>query len=108
MKLMPPTAVSASSRKAYEKAGGTTRRDLFAEGEDGIFIDNTQLLDTLVAEKLEKTIQSFLTEGWKWAEVLPVLGYETRLKLKRLKPSEGPLPPKLQKEYDELLAELEK
>ena len=29
--------------KAYEKAGGTIRRDLFAAGDDGIFIDNVEL-----------------------------------------------------------------
>ena len=43
--------------KAYEKAGGTVRRDLFSDGEDGVFIDDAVLLESLVARKLEKTAQ---------------------------------------------------
>src|ERR1700687_4477835 len=40
--------------KAYEKAGGTTRRDLFSEDDEGIFILDIALLDRLAIEKLEK------------------------------------------------------
>jgi hypothetical protein len=36
--------------KAYEKAGGMVRRDLFADDEDGIFILDRVLLDQLVTK----------------------------------------------------------
>ena len=92
--------------KAYQKAGGTIRRDLFADGDDGIFIDNIELLDKLVAAKLETTAAALRTEGWKWVEVLHESGYETRSKFRRLESTEGVLPEKLQAEYDRISAEL--
>ena len=78
--------------KAYEKAGGTVRRDLFAEGNEGIFIDNTELLDKLVADKLGKSADALRGEGWKWVELSPEYSYEQRLKFWRIEPKEGPLP----------------
>lgn len=94
--------------KAYEKAGGTVRRDLFAEGTDGIFIDNVQLLDQLVTARLDKPSDSLRKEGWKWIEFLPERDWETRSKLRRLDSTEGPLPENLQTEYDQITAEFKK
>jgi len=94
--------------KAYEKAGGTIRRDLFADGDDGIFIDDIDLLDKLVADKLEKTATSLRAEGWKWVEVLHQNGYEVRSKFRRVESTDGPLPEKLQAEYDTITAERKK
>jgi len=94
--------------KAYEKAGGTARRDLFAADDDGIFIDDIELLDKLVAAKLENTAASLRAEGWKWVEVLHQQGYEIRSKFRRIESAEGPLPEKLQAEYDKLAAERKK
>src|SRR5579863_3088757 len=36
--------------KAYEKAGGTTRRDLFSDDDSGVFVEDPALLDTLIIE----------------------------------------------------------
>lgn len=58
--------------KAYEKAGGTVRRDLFSDGEDGVFIDDVVLLESLVAKKLEKAATQIRKEGWKWVVVAPL------------------------------------
>jgi ParB family chromosome partitioning protein len=55
--------------KAYQKAGGTVRRDLFSEGDDGVFIDDGILLETLVAKKLDKAANDVRKEGWKWVEI---------------------------------------
>ena len=55
--------------EAYEKAGGVVRRDLFCDDEDGIFIEDLALLETLVAEKLQTIATSVLKDGWKWAEI---------------------------------------
>ena len=38
--------------KAYEKAGGAIRRNLFSDGKDGVFILDETLLESLVAKKL--------------------------------------------------------
>lgn len=57
--------------KAYEKAGGGVRRDLFSDEADGIFIEDVALLETLVVEKLQKTAKVVSREGWKWVEIRP-------------------------------------
>jgi ParB family transcriptional regulator, chromosome partitioning protein len=61
--------------KAYEKAGGTVRRDLFSRDDHGVFIDDAVLLETLVARKLEKAAQKLRNEGWKWVEIVPSFVY---------------------------------
>jgi ParB family transcriptional regulator, chromosome partitioning protein len=55
--------------KAYEKAGGTVRRDLFSDGDDGAFIQDIVLLESLVAKKLETTAAEVRKDGWKWVEI---------------------------------------
>lgn len=60
--------------KAYEKAGGLVRRDLFAESEDGFILD-TDLLNKLAAEKLAKHAAQLKAEGLAWVEVTPHLDY---------------------------------
>ncbi len=77
--------------KAYEKAGGTTRRDLFSEDDEGIFILDTSLLDKLATEKLEKAAKPVRTEGWKWVEVRIEFGYEERSHFQRRYPEQSPL-----------------
>jgi ParB family chromosome partitioning protein len=52
--------------KAYEKAGGALRRDLFTEGDNGIFILDRELLDKLVLDKLKRAAKPVRDEGWKW------------------------------------------
>jgi ParB family chromosome partitioning protein len=54
--------------QAYEAAGGTILRDLFDAEDQGYFADG-QLLDRLVAEKLEVAAHAVRAEGWQWVEV---------------------------------------
>jgi ParB family chromosome partitioning protein len=89
----------------YEEAGGTIRRDLFSEGEDGIFIDDIALLQSLVAKKLEATAEEVRTQGWKWVEVRPVFDHEEWLEYDRCFPESAPLPPEQQEEMTALTAE---
>lgn len=79
--------------KAYEKAGGATRRDLFSEDDEGIFIVDTSLLDRLASEKLDKAAKPVRKEGWKWIEVRTEFGYEERSQFHRRHPELKPLPP---------------
>lgn len=95
--------------KAYEKAGGKTRTDLFCGGDDGIFILDMALLDRLVTEKLAKVAQSVgRKEGWKWTETCTDFGYQEKGRFERLRPDLAPLPTKLAKEVEKLEAEAEK
>jgi ParB family chromosome partitioning protein len=88
--------------KAYEKAGGATRRDLFTEHEDGIFLLDTALLDKLLAEKLDRAAKSLRSEGWKWVEVHPDFSYEQRAQFQRRQTELAPLPAKQQAILDKL------
>lgn len=95
---------------AYEKSGGTTRRDLFSQDADGVFILDAALLDRLIGEKLEKTANTVRKEGWKWVEIHQDFGYEARAKFSRRHPELAPLPPedaatleKLEQEQEALL-----
>jgi ParB family chromosome partitioning protein len=88
--------------KAYEQAGGATRRDLFSEGEGAVFILDAALLDRLVSEKLQRTAKSLAKEGWKWVEAQPAFGYDEKSQLRRIHAEPGPLPPKLAREAEAL------
>ena len=93
--------------KAYEKAGGTTRRDLFSDDPNHIFILDTELLDRLLAEKLERAAKAVRAEGWKWVEVNPDFGYEQKSKFQRRYAELAPLPPEQQIQLDKLQQEYE-
>ena len=55
--------------KAYEKAGGALRRDLFSDDEKKAFLLDIPLLERLATEKLQKKAKQIAGEGWKWTEV---------------------------------------
>lgn len=88
--------------KAYEKAGGTVRRDLFAHDDDGVFIEDVVLLEGLVAKKLEKTAAKVRREGWKWVEIRPSFSYGEWMDCERRHPS---LAAEAQARHDALSAE---
>jgi ParB family chromosome partitioning protein len=71
------------SLKAYDKAGGAIRRDLFAEGDKGVFILDSALLESLVLKKLGKAAKAIAKEGWKWTEVRPSFSYDDAASYKR-------------------------
>ncbi len=94
--------------KAYEKAGGKIREDLFSEGEDRVFVLDAALLDRLAAEKLATAAQELGKEGWKWTEARAVFGHDEQGQFRGLRPDFAPLPPKLAKEAKKLEAEAAK
>jgi ParB family chromosome partitioning protein len=98
--------------KAYEKDGGTTRRDLFNDDPNHIFILDADLLHKLLSEKLERAAQTVRAEGWKWVEVNPEFDYRQKSSFQRRYAELVPLQPeqeaeyaKLQQEYDTLEAQ---
>jgi ParB family chromosome partitioning protein len=91
-------AVKFVTLKAYEKAGGQIRRDLFARDDEGVFILDQELLQTLAIAKLEKTAAGLRKEGWKWVEVRLEQDHAEWSNCTRMHPEPEPLPPKLAKE----------
>ncbi len=60
---------------AYEAAGGGIRRDLFAEGDAGVYVTDAALLETLVREKLDSHAAAVRAEGWAWVDATPTATY---------------------------------
>jgi ParB family chromosome partitioning protein len=57
--------------KAYEKAGGPTRRDLFSDSDKKVYLLDAALLDQLAVGKLQRKAKKIVAEGWKWVDVRP-------------------------------------
>jgi ParB family transcriptional regulator, chromosome partitioning protein len=68
---------------AYEAAGGVVIRDLF-EHDDGGWLQDAALLDSLVIEKLKVESEKLRTERWKWIVVAPDFPYGHTAGLRRL------------------------
>lgn len=73
-RLLTETAVRATDKRArfvgidtYEAAGGTVLRDLF-QADDGCWLEDMALLDTLVTDRLRAEAETIAAEGWKWIE----------------------------------------
>ncbi|WP_334070735.1 ParB/RepB/Spo0J family partition protein [Burkholderia ambifaria] len=56
---------------AYAEAGGGIRRDLFAEGDAGVYLTDAALLETLVRGKLDALAENVRAEGWAWVDATP-------------------------------------
>ncbi len=59
---------------AYAETGGCVLRDLF-EADDGGWLQDPALLDTLVAAKLQAEAERIGSEGWKWVTAAVDLPY---------------------------------
>ena len=108
-------AVRASDRRAlfvgaeaYEAAGGIILRDLF-EHDDGGWLQDPALLDSLVTEKLKREAEKLGAEGWKWIAVAIDFPYGHSNGLRRLTGEIVPLTEEeqatreaLRSEYDRL------
>lgn len=74
-RMLTENSVRATDRRvyyvgidAYEAVGGTVLRDLF-EHDDGGWLQDVQLLDRLVIEKLQMDAETVAAEGWMWISV---------------------------------------
>lgn len=52
----------------YEAAGGGIRRDLFAEGDAGVYLNDAVLLERLAHDKLAGVAAEVKAEGWAWVD----------------------------------------
>ncbi|ERS13209.1 plasmid stablization protein ParB [Alcanivorax sp. PN-3] len=57
----------------YEAAGGGIRRDLFAEGDTGVYLTDAALLERLAQDKLAGIAAEVKAEGWAWVDVTPAM-----------------------------------
>jgi ParB family transcriptional regulator, chromosome partitioning protein len=55
----------------YEQAGGGVRRDLFAEGDAGVYLTDAALLERLAQDKLAGIAAEVKAEGWAWVDATP-------------------------------------
>lgn len=55
----------------YEAAGGGIRRDLFAEGDAGVYLTDAALLERLAQDKLTGIAAGVKAEGWAWVDATP-------------------------------------
>jgi ParB family chromosome partitioning protein len=92
--------------EAYEAAGGAVRRDLF-EPEDGGFVQDVALLETLVRRKLEAIADAVKEEGWNWTEARLSFGWDEQKVFVCGEPVEVPLSEDMQAEAEQLQAEHE-
>ena len=89
---------------AYEAAGGALRRDLFAEGEEGVFVLDAGLLDRLAMEKLTLDAETIKAEGWKWVETALELD-RSEMDFRVRRPEPLPLSEEAEAERSKLSAE---
>jgi ParB family chromosome partitioning protein len=73
--------------KAYEKAGGQVRRDLFAEHENDGYLTDIETLRRLAEEKLKQAADKVKAEGFAWVEVVPKLDYAEMAEFGRVQPT---------------------
>ena len=55
----------------YEREGGGIRRDLFAEGDKGVYLTDAALLERLAQDKLAGIAAEVQAEGWAWVDATP-------------------------------------
>lgn len=70
--------------KAYQKAGGHVRRDLFADDNEA-FVTDSDLLRQLATKKLEAHAEKLRRAGCAWVEVVEQLDYATFSKYCRVR-----------------------
>ena len=95
--------------EAYEAAGGTVMRDLFAdEYEHGVWFEDPVLLEKLATQKLQVAADELATR-WKWATAIIEVAWDDTARYGRVEPQPGTPTDeekaeseKLETRYDEL------
>ncbi len=77
----------------YEGAGGGIRRDLFAEGDAGVYLTDAPLLERLAQDKLAGIAVEVKAEGWAWVDATPAVTHADLHAFQRA-PREGREPTK--------------
>jgi ParB family chromosome partitioning protein len=75
-RLLTDEKIAATSKlvrfvglEAYQAAGGAITRDLFAEGDAGVWLEDRALVERLAQAKLDTAAHDLKqAEGWKWVQ----------------------------------------
>ena len=112
-RLLTEGAIRASDKRAlfigvdaYVEAGGGVMRDLFQSDEGG-WLQDTALVELMVAEKLREELDKVRAEGWKWIDVATDFGYGHSYGLRQLFGTVVDPSPQEQATRDALQAELD-
>ena len=113
-RMLTEGAVRASDRRAqfvglgnYVEAGGEILRDLF-QSDDGGWLQDAGLLETMVSEKLNEQAEAIRAEGWKWIEVGTDFPYGHTYGMRRIRGEAEPMSDEEQASYEALKAEYDK
>ncbi|MFM0369070.1 ParB/RepB/Spo0J family partition protein [Paraburkholderia aspalathi] len=90
---------------AYEAAGGYVRRDLFSDDQNAGYIADAELLQRLVARKLDAAAEEVRSEGWGWTETRVERDFLELNRHGRLRPVQRPYTEDEQSEMDSLTAQ---
>ena len=96
-RMLTEGAVRASDKRAqfigvdaYVEGGGTVLNDLF-QGDDGGWLQDVNLVEMMVAEKLNEQAVTIGAEGWRWVEVAPDFAYGHTYGLRQVRGEAVPL-----------------
>lgn len=110
-RMLTEGAVRASDRRVqfvgldnYVEAGGEILRDLF-QSDDGGWLQDAGLLETMVSEKLNEAAEAIRAEGWKWVEVDTDFPYGHTYGMRRIRGEAEPMNDEEEKSYEALKAE---
>lgn len=113
-RMLTEGAVRASDRRAqfvgldnYVEAGGEVLRDLF-QTDDGGWLQDAALLETMVTEKLKEEAEAIRAEGWHWIEVGTDFPYGHTYDLRRIRGEAEPMSEEEEETYEALKAEYDK
>ncbi|MEW6346614.1 MAG: ParB/Srx family N-terminal domain-containing protein [Pseudomonadota bacterium] len=90
---------------SYEAAGGYVRRDLFSDDENAGYIADAELLQRLVAQKLDAAAEEVRAEGWGWIETRVERDFLELNRYGRLRPVLRPYTDDEQQQMDALTAQ---
>ncbi|MFQ6548551.1 ParB/RepB/Spo0J family partition protein [Aestuariibius sp. 2305UL40-4] len=113
-RMLTEGAVRASDRRAqfvgldnYVEADGEVLRDLF-QTDDGGWLQDAALLETMVTEKLNEEAEAIRAEGWKWIELCTDFPYGHTYDLRHIRGEAEPMSEEEEQTYTALKAEYEK
>ena len=92
--------------EAYKAAGGLILRDLFDE-DDGGWLQDVPLLETLVSEKLAAEAATIKEEGWGWVEAAVDFPWNHQRAYRPLKPIAPALTDAEEAEFEAVTSEFE-
>ncbi|WP_342706052.1 ParB N-terminal domain-containing protein [Burkholderia arboris] len=88
----------------YEAAGGYVRRDLFSDDGNAGYIADAELLQRLVAQKLDVAAEEVRAEGWGWTETRVERDVLELNRYGKLRPIQRPFTDDEQREMNALTA----